>query len=416
MYSSTVRVLDAPGSQEAHITSGDTVRTLAKAPQAAIPSTVNTAIVHDWLPVYAGAERVLEQFIHALPSSDLFSLVDFLREDQRGFLQEKEVQTSFIQRLPLARKFYRYYLPFVPFATEQFDLTPYDVIISSSYVAAKGVLTTADQLHISYIHSPIRYAWDLHFQYVREGKLKRGLKGLIARIILHYMRLYDVSTANRVDYYLANSRNVARRIWKTYRRKAEVVYPPVDTDAFSFCADKEDYYLTVARLVPYKKIDLLLTAFRSMPNKKLIVIGEGPEYHRLAAMASENVEILGYVPFEDLKQYMQHAKALLFAAEEDFGIVPVEAQACGTPVIAYGKGGARESVIPGETGLFFDEQQPKDVIDAVHAFDSAYLLMSPERIRANALRFSVANFQASFQHIVRRLHQEFLSKECILGE
>ena len=402
MYSN-VRVLHAPGVREGEVA--------GKATSQPLSEYVRTAIVHDWLPVYAGAERVLEQIIRVIPGCELFSLIDFLPDNQRSFLQDKSVQTSFIQRLPFARSKYRMYLPFVPFATEQFDLTGYDIVVSSSYVAAKGVLTTADQLHISYVHSPIRYAWDLHFQYLKEGGLERGLKGWVAKAILHYVRLFDVSTANRVDHYVANSRTVARRIWKTYRRRADVIYPPVDTDSFTLCTDKEDFYLTASRLVPYKRIDLLVEAFSQMPDRKLIVIGDGPDYEKIASKATSNIEMLGHVAHEDLKHYMQHAKAFLFAAEEDFGIVPVEAQACGTPVIAFGKGGATETVIPGETGMFFSEQTVQSVIDAVVAFDEKYPRMSLSQIRENALRFSKDRFLEEFGVMISRVYNDFHSLE-----
>lgn len=400
MYSN-VRVLHPPQIEE------NLVSSVAGAQP--LPKHTSTAIVHDWLPVYAGAERVLEQMIHVLPESELFSLIDFLPADQRDFLQGKSVTTSFIQRLPLARSKYRFYLPFVPFATEQFNLTAHDIIVSSSYVAAKGVLTSANQLHISYVHSPIRYAWDLHFQYLKEGGLEKGLKGLMAKLILHYVRLYDVSTANRVDHYVANSKTVARRIWKTYRRQAEVIYPPVDTSAFTLCADKEDYYLTASRLVPYKKIDLLVEAFKGMPDKQLVVIGDGPDFDKISDKATPNVKMLGHVPFEDLKKYMQHAKAFLFAAEEDFGIVPVEAQACGTPVVAFGRGGATETVVPRETGLFFYKQTPESVQSAIEELENLYPQLSFSRIRENALRFSVERFKHEFDDMIRRAYANFIN-------
>lgn len=376
-----------------------------------LPKHLSTAIVHDWLPVYAGAERVLEQMINVIPQSEIYSLIDFLPDDQRAFLQGKSVNTSFIQRLPFARSKYRNYLPFVPFATEQYNLTEYDVVVSSSYVAAKGVLTTADQMHVSYVHSPVRYAWDLHFQYLKEGGLEKGIKGLLAKIILHYMRIYDVSCSNRVDAYIANSRTVARRIWKTYRRRAEVVYPPVDTDAFSLCEDKEDFYVTASRLVPYKKIDLVVEAFAEMPDKKLVVIGDGPDYDKIAAKATPNVEMLGYQSFDELKRYMRHAKAFVFAAEEDFGIVPVEAQACGTPCVAFGKGGATETILPGETGIFFFEQTTASLKEAVQTLENTYSKLSHARIRENALRFSVARFQEKFEDAVARAYFEFSSAD-----
>ena len=400
---SNVSVLHPPHFQEESASSDDVVQSL--------PKHVSTAIVHDWLPVYAGAERVLEQMIHVMPECELFSLIDFLPDDQRDFLQGKSVTTSLIQRLPLARSKYRFYLPFVPFATEQFNLTSHDIVVSSSYVAAKGVLSTADQLHISYVHSPIRYAWDLYFQYLKEGGLETGLKGLMAKLILHYVRLFDVSTSNRVDHYVANSKTVARRIWKTYRRKAEVIYPPVDTSAFTLCTEKEDFYLTASRLVPYKRIDLLVEAFRDLPEKQLIVIGDGPDFDKIAAKATSNVKMLGHVSFEDLKKYMQHARAFLFAAEEDFGIVPVEAQACGTPVVAFGKGGATETVVPGETGLFFYEQSPVSVQQAIEELDRIYPNLSHASIRENALRFSAARFRKEFESMIGRVYADFMINE-----
>lgn len=365
------------------------------------------AIVHDWLPVYAGAERVLEHMLQVLPQADLYSLIEFLPPDQRAFLQGQSVRTSFIQRLPFARRAYRYYLPLAPLAIEQFDLRGYELVISSSYVVAKGVLTTAEQLHISYVHSPIRYAWDLYFQYLEEGRLTRGLRSVLARLILHYLRLYDATTASRPDVLVANSRYVAQRIWKLYRRRAHVIYPPVDTTAFTPCAEKEDYYVTVSRLVPYKRVDLIVRAFARMPRRKLVVIGDGPEFDRISRLATPNVELLGYQPFEVVRSYLQHARAFVFAAEEDFGIVPVEAQACGTPVIAYGRGGVRESVVAGETGVFFDQQTPEALCAAVEAFEQLAPQLSLARIREQAEQFNAARFQRAFGQLVARYSQKF---------
>ncbi|NBC01379.1 MAG: glycosyltransferase [Bacteroidetes bacterium] len=365
------------------------------------------ALVHDWLPVYAGAERVLEQMLHVVPQSELYSLIDFLPRDQRDFLQGREVQTSFIQHLPFAESKYRYYLPLAPIAIEQFDLTAYNVVISSSYAVAKGALTTADQLHISYVHSPIRYAWDLHFEYLREGGLKRGLRSMLARAILHYMRLYDVSTASRPDVMVANSRTVARRIWKTYRREARVIYPPVDTQAFQLYEQKEDFFLTASRLVPYKRIDLIVEAFAGMPDKQLVVVGDGPEMDRIKAKATANVEILGYQSNEALQDYMQRARAFVFAAQEDFGIVPVEAQACGTPVIAYSRGGTGETVLPGETGVFFHRQTVPALQQAVRTFEAQRDTFEPAHIRTHAETFSIERFRDEFQELVRTQYRQF---------
>ena len=361
---------------------------------------IKVAIVHDWLVAYAGAERVLEEIINCYPDADLFSVVDFIPKNERGFLKNKPVKTSFIQKLPFAKKKYRTYLPFMPLAVEQFDLSGYDIVISSSHAVAKGVITGPDQLHISYVHSPMRYAWDLQHQYLKETGLDRGLKGWLAKRELHKLRMWDLRTANGVDHFLANSRFIARRIWKVYRREATVIYPPVDVDSFSPCKQKEGFFLTASRMVPYKKIDLIAEAFSLMPDKRLYIIGDGPDFDKVKSKAGANVELLGYQPFEVLRNYMQRAKAFVFAAEEDFGIVPVEAQACGTPVIAYGKGGALETVTEGETGLFFDAQTPSSIIEAVKRFEDMKDRFIPSKIREKTLRFSKDRFRQEFSSFV----------------
>src|SRR6266702_6714791 len=332
---------------------------------------VRVAIIHDWLVTYAGAERVLEQIVACFPEADIFSLVDFL--DDRTFLRGKSVTTSFIQKLPKARTKYRSYLPLMPLAIEQLDVSAYDVVISSSHAVAKGVLTGPDQVHISYVHSPIRYAWDLQHQYLQQSKLTNGPKSAMARLILHYIRNWDIRTSNSVDGFVANSEFIARRIRKVYQRESQVIFPPVDVEAFSLCTVKDDFYLTASRMVPYKKIDLIVEAFARMPERKLVVIGDGPDMQKIRAKAGPNVEIMGYQPFKMLKEKMSRAKAFVFAAEEDFGISVVEAQACGTPVIAFGRGGALESVVglPADrpTGVFFDEQTTDAIIEAVDGFE-----------------------------------------------
>lgn len=362
------------------------------------------AVVTDWLVTYAGAERVLEQIIKVFPEADLYSLVDFLPDHQREFLRNKTCKTSFLQRAPFSQKKYRQYLPLMPLAIEQLDVSHYNLVISSSHAVAKGILTGPDQLHISYVHSPIRYAWDLQHQYLYESGLNRGVKGWIAKILLHYMRQWDLRTANGVDYFIANSHFIARRIWKVYRRNAKVIYPPVDVDDFTLCSNKQDFYLTASRMVPYKKIDLIVEAFAEMPDKKLIVIGDGPDFTKIKTRAGKNVEILGYQPFSVLKDYMQRARAFVFAAEEDFGIAPVEAQACGTPVIAYGKGGATETVKgltdSTPTGLFFDEQKIDSIKQAVQYFERVSSQIVPGNCRKNAERFSPEIFRTNFKMFI----------------
>lgn len=363
------------------------------------------AIVHDWLTTYAGAERVLQQLLAMYPHADLFSVCDFLPETERSFLSGRRPKTTFIQRLPGARKRYRTYLPLMPLAIEQLDLSGYELVISSSHAVSKGVITGPDQLHVSYVHSPIRYAWDLQHQYLRESNLDRGLKGWVAKWLLHKMRLWDVRTANGVDRFIANSEFIARRIWKTYRRDAEVIYPPVDISSFTLREDKEDFYLTASRMVPYKKMDLIVEAFSAMPDKRLFVIGDGPEMIKIQAKAAPNIVLLGYQPFESLRDHMQRAKAFVFAAEEDFGIAPLEAQACGTPVIAYGKGGALETVLGLEssqfpTGLFFGEQTLDCITAAVERFEQNQEAFSASACRDNALRFSPEVFRQRFEALV----------------
>jgi glycosyltransferase involved in cell wall biosynthesis len=305
------------------------------------------AIVHEWFDTYAGSERVVEQMLKVFPDAHVFGVVDFLSEKDRKFLEDRPVRTTFIQRLPMAQKKFRRYLPLMPLAIEQIDLRGYDLVLSSSHAVAKGVLTGPDQLHVSYVHSPMRYAWDLQHQYLQESGLTKGLKGALARMVLHYMRLWDYRTAAGVDVFLSNSNFIARRIKKVYGRDARVVYPPVDVEAYARVDQKEDFYLAAARMVPYKKMPMIVDAFSRMPDKRLVVIGEGPDLQRCQALArTPNIELVGYQPFAQLRDYMQRARAYVFAAEEDFGITMVEAQACGTPVIAYGRGGARETVRP----------------------------------------------------------------------
>ena len=282
---------------------------------------MKTAIVHDWLTDRGGAEKVLHNLLEIYPHADLYCLVDFMSERDRGFLGGRPVNTSFIQKLPFARKKYRSYLPLMPLAIEQFDLSGYDLVISSSYAVAKGVITGPGQFHVSYIHSPIRYAWDLQHQYLKETRLTRGFTSWIARAILHYIRMWDIRTANGVDLMTVNSKFIRNRVRKCYGRDSTVIYPPVDTSHLSPSELKGDYFVTASRLVPYKKVHLIVEAFAKMPDKRLVVIGDGPDMKRIREIATPNVEILGFVGNDELHKYMAEAKAFVFAAEDDFGIV-----------------------------------------------------------------------------------------------
>jgi glycosyltransferase involved in cell wall biosynthesis len=364
------------------------------------------AVVHDWLVTYAGSERVLAQILRMWPDAELFSLVDFFPDDERHVFGGKRANTSFIQRLPRARTAFRSYLPLMPIAIEQFDLSAFDLVISSSHAVAKGVITSPNQVHVSYVHSPIRYAWDLQHQYLTQAGAVRGVKSWIARAVLHYMRIWDQRTANGVDTFVANSAFIGRRIRKIYGCDAQVVYPPVEIDRFEPGTRRDDFYLIASRMVPYKRVPLIVEAFAKLPQRKLVVIGDGPDFERAKALAGPNVTLLGYQSSDALVDYMQRARAFVFAAEEDFGISVVEAQACGTPVIAYGRGGALESVIESAdprfgTGVFFHEQSVASIVDAIGRFE-AHAPFDPEVCRQNAARFSVGRFRREFLRVVEQ--------------
>ena len=362
------------------------------------------AIVHDWLVTYAGAERVLAALCETWPEADLFAVIDFLCDEDRARLGGKRATTTFIQQLPKARSAYQKYLPLMPLAIEQLDMSAYDLVISSSHAVAKGVLTGPNQLHISYVHSPIRYAWDLQHQYLHEASLDRGLKAKLARMLLHYMRMWDQRTASGVDEFIANSHFIAKRINKSYRRQSTVIYPPVDTSRFTLHEAKEDFYLTASRMVPYKKIPLIVEAFAAMPDKRLVVIGTGPEMERVREVAGANVTLMGYQSDEVLRQYMQRARAFVFAAEEDFGIAPIEAQACGTPVIAFARGGVLETIRGLEhekpTGVFYPEQSIDSIVAAVRTFETHHQRISASNCRSNAERFGGERFKQEIKAFV----------------
>jgi glycosyltransferase involved in cell wall biosynthesis len=374
---------------------------------------MKVAIIHEWLDTVAGSERVLEQLLLAWPQADLFVVCDFLPDDQRAFLAGRTPHTSFIQRLPFARRRFRAYLPLMPVAVEQFDLSAYDLVVSSNHAVAKGVLTGPHQLHVSYVHSPMRYAWDLQHQYLRESGNERGIKGFVTRWMLHRLRLWDRASAAGVDVVVANSSYIARRIRKAWRREAEVVHPPVDLARFTMRADKDDHFLVASRLVPYKRVELVAEAFRRMPSRRLTIIGDGPnmEAVRAAAAQAPNITFLGRVDQPQLIAAMQRAAACIHAAEEDFGIAMVEAQACGTPMLAYARGGAadilRTPPDPAPTGILFDEQTAESLIATVDCFCATRAAFTAQACRSNAERFGEERFRQQMLDLVARHQQDF---------
>ena len=365
---------------------------------------MKVAIVHDWLVAPGDAEKVLEQIIACFPEADLFSLVDFLED--RKLLGGRPVTTSFIQHLPFARRRYRTYLPLMPRAIAQFDLSGYDLVITNSHTVAKGVPVAPHQIHVSYVHSPMRCAWDLQHHSLRDARLARGPKSWAARTLLHYLRGWDARSANGVDRLIANSHFGARRVMKTYRRDAAVIAPPVNVHRFEVRTSKDDFYLSASSMVSYERIDLIVETFNASPQRKLVVIGDGPQMAAIRARAGPNVTMLGAQPFEVLKDHLQRARAFVFAAEEDLGIVPLEAQACGTPVIAFGRGGALEAVVPvGEphpTGVYFAQQTVASMLAAIERFERLSERITPTACRANAERFSAAIFRRAFMAEVTR--------------
>ncbi len=370
------------------------------------PIPERVAVVHDWLVDYAGSERVLAEILRCFPQADLFALIDRVPQAQRGWLGGRRAKTTFLQNLPGVASHLGYYLPLMPIAIEQLDVTAYDLVISCSHAVAKGVIVNPDALHVSYVCSPMRYAWDQQFVYLRGERMERGVRGTILRWLLHRLRLWDHRSAAGVDHFVADSRFVARRILKAYRRPAEVIYPPVDTELFQPGAQRGEEYVTVSRLMHYKRVDLLVEAFRSLPDRRLVVIGGGPEYTRLKADAPANVELLGHLPQEDVQERVKRARAFLFASIEDFGIAPVEAMACGTPVIALRRGGAAETVIglDGDepTGVFFEEQTAESVTAAVRGFEQNSHRILAAACRRRAEGFSAQRFRAEFTAHVSR--------------
>jgi glycosyltransferase involved in cell wall biosynthesis len=371
------------------------------------------ALVHEWLtPKATGGSELVVQDILKVVDADLYALIDFESCNPKSYLYGRSIGHTFLQHFPRAEYGVQKYLPLMPIAIEQLDLRDYDVILSSSHAVAKGVLTRAHQVHICYCHAPMRYAWDLTFDYLGHGQVGKGIKGALTRYLLHRLRLWDVVSANRVDHFIANSQTTADRIWRCYRRQAEVIYPPVAIDRFDWVEQKQDYYLVVSRLVGYKQVSLIVDAFNQL-GFPLVILGEGPDRQMLEAKARSNIQFLGWRSNEEVATYMSEAKAFVYAAYEDFGIAPVEAQACGTPVIAYGKGGTSETVKDfrswGDlgTGILFPDQTVSAIITALQAFEARsrdHCL--PSVIQAHAQQFSDTNFQKKYVETIDRICQK----------
>ncbi|MFP4053063.1 MAG: glycosyltransferase [Phycisphaerae bacterium] len=370
---------------------------------------MRVAIVHEWLTFFAGSEKVLAEMLKVFPDADLFAVVDFLPDDQRPLLGGKHARTTFIQKLPRARAKYRSYLPLMPLAIEQLDVTGYDLVISNSHAVAKGVLTAPHQLHVCLCHSPIRYAWDLQHQYLRGAGLDRGIKGMLAKTMLHYIRQWDARTANGVDRFIAISQFVAGRIAKAYRRESTLLPSPIEVAKFPLQTRKGSHYLAASRMVPYKRMDMIVRAFRQMPHLHLRVAGDGPHAPavRREAKGAANIEFLGVLSDERLAEEMGQAGGFVFAAVEDFGLMPLEAMATGTPVIALNAGGTRETVLPGKTGVLYDQQTPESLIAAVEEFQRQRDRFRPADVRAQAERFDIAPWREKFRALVMEAWESF---------
>lgn len=372
-------------------------------------SNANLAVVHEWLTDWGGSEAVTAALLGLQANSKLYALFDFLSPADRAKLDIEALDTTFLQKLPGMHRRFWYWLWLMPAAIESLDLREHELILSSSHAFAKGVLTGSDQLHISYVHSPMRYAWDMHHEYMADYALNRGLKSLLARLMFSKLRQWDRHTAHNVDLFIANSNYVARRIWRAYRRPALVIPPPVAINKIPYQEAKEDFYLTVSRLVSYKRIDLIVDAFSRMPQRKLVIVGDGPEIDSLKRKARPNIEFLGYQSDEEVHSLLGRARAFVFAAREDFGITPVEAQAAGTPVIAFGAGGALETICGPSperdpeltSGRFFTQQSAESLQTAIECFEQGPHI-NPAACRKSAERFSQIRFHERMQHTINQ--------------
>lgn len=349
------------------------------------------AIVHEWLTIYGGSERVTEVFHEIFPDAPIYCVV-YDRNTMPERFKKYDIRTTFIQKLPFAKKHYKAYLPLMPRAYEELDLTEYDLVISSSSACAKGVITRSDAIHICYCHTPTRYFWEFYYEYTRDmGKLKKT----IISMLIHRLRMWDKLASERVDKFIANSTYISGRISKYYRRDSKVIFPPVNTHLYKISETDENFYLIVSRLVTYKRIDIAVEAFNDL-EYPLIIIGAGPEKEKLEKRAKNNIKFLGRLSDEEIRDFYSKCKAFIFPGEEDFGITPVECEASGRPVIAYKRGGALDTILDGKTGTFFQEQNAESLVKAVKEFEENGVEYNNEQIKEYSERFSVERFKKEF--------------------
>ena len=365
--------------------------------------TKKIAILHEWLSTNGGSEKVLSEIIKIYSNADIYCIVDFLNEeDRKEILGKKEVRTTFIQKLPFSKKNFRVYFPLLYSAVKTFSFKKYDIIITSSHAFGHSARTFKNNIHICYCHTPMRYIWDMRDLYMENNGFNKPFVSFFSRSYARILRKLDYKTAQNVNYFIANSHHIQNKIKKIYNRESIVIYPPVDVYKFKLQEKKSDYYITSSRFVSYKKNELIVEAFSKMLDKKLLIIGEGKYAKILKEKASANIKILKFQPFWKFHKLLRNSKAFVFAAEEDFGITLVEAQACGTPVIAFEKGGASEIVINNKTGILFKNQTIEDIVNAIEQFERLEETFRPFEIRKNAMRFNKERFHDEFDKFLKQ--------------
>ncbi len=362
------------------------------------------ALVHDYLVQYGGAERVLEAFTEIFPKAPIYTMVYDKKLMGKAF-SDRKIHTSFLQKIPLVGSHHRLFPLLMPMAIEQFNLSKYDIVLSDSNSYAKGAITMPHTLHITYCHTPMRYAWDDCHKYLREFKYSNLTKKFVP-FAMNYIRMWDKISADRPDKYIANSKFVASRIKKYYNKDAFVINPPVSAEKFHISKNAKDYYLMIGRALPYKRFDIVVKAFNEL-KFPLKIIGKGPEMNKLKKYANSNVEFLGYLNDEEISNYYSKCKAFIFPPEEDFGITPLEAMASGRPVIAFRGGGALETVVENKTGLFFNKQTPQSIINVIKDFDSRKF--NPKEIRDHALEFDRELFKKKIKKFIEEEYANHFS-------